>query len=148
MFTIRKQFKMEYAHQLADSYSVACQTLHGHSAILEVFLTSKDITEDSMIVDFGKIKSFVNEYIDSFDHALILKDTTPDEYVEMLKKYNDPGRIKLVPYNPTAEEMARDICQHIRKVLDVEWDKSDTVKLAVRFHETATGWAEYSEDIS
>lgn len=39
MFTIRKEFKFEMAHQLYTCYSEACKNaIHGHSYILELFL--------------------------------------------------------------------------------------------------------------
>jgi len=144
MYQIRKEFKFEYAHQLTSSFSKPCQTLHGHSAVIEVFFRSTELLEDSMVVDFGKIKSFIKEdIIDNFDHSLILHNIMDEEYIEMLKKYN--SNVIMVPYNPTAEEMAKDICQQVRAKLDLYWDKSSKVDISVKFHETATGWAEYSE---
>ena len=41
MYTLRKQFKFESAHQLYDAYSSCCKDcIHGHSYLVEVFFSS------------------------------------------------------------------------------------------------------------
>jgi len=135
MYTIRKIFKMEFAHQLFDAYSKACCNLHGHSYVCELFLTSETLDETGMVRDFKSVKDQVGEYINSWDHCTVLPDTLPKEYLECIQKYN--SKVKIVNYNPTAEAMSKDIYETIKKVIP-EVSK-------VRLHETTTGWAEYSE---
>lgn len=148
MYTIRKQFKFEMAHQLYNAYSTACsKQIHGHSYICEVFFTSSKLDETEMVIDFGKIKALINEYINSWDHCLVMPNTMPKEYLECLALYNE--NLKIVNYNPTAERMAKDMYEYISVILTNEgllhsWSNNDGIKLkAVRLHETTTGWAEY-----
>jgi len=138
MFTIRKEFKFEMAHRLMSSYSKSCQRIHGHSYILEVFLESETLNEDGMVLDFGHLKDIADDYINSWDHAIVLCQRD-NEYIN---KVGDG--IKIVSYNPTAEEMARDIYNHIKDKLS-NLENNNAVISKVRLHETRTGWAEYSK---
>jgi len=136
MYTIRKQFKFELAHQLDEAYSKCCKnTIHGHSYICEVFFSAEKLDDTGMVIDFGKIKNVIGSYMDSWDHALVIPDTMRGYYLESLRENNE--NLKIVPYNPTAENMAEDIYKSI-KAMNLPVSK-------VRLHETTTGWAEYTE---
>jgi len=135
MYTIRKTFKFEMCHQLFNAYSEDCCGQHGHSYICEIYLTSHKLDETGMVTDFKKIKDEIKDYIDSWDHCLVMPNTFPSEYLNMLSKYNK--KMKVVDYNPTAENMACEMFKTIKKQIP-ELKK-------VRLHETTTGWAEYEE---
>ena len=136
MYTIRKQFKFEMAHQLSEAFSACCsETIHGHSYVLEVFFTGFRLDSTGMIIDFGEVKDILKSYINKWDHALVMPRDMDDEYLNMLMKYNK--KIILTDYNPTAEEMAKDMYYYIKSRIH-ELSK-------VRLHETTTGWAEYWE---
>ena len=143
MFTIRKIFKVEAAHQLEEGrcFSKACSdSIHGHSYVIEVFLSAEKLDANGMVIDFGQLKELIGKYIDSWDHAIILSDKTAKSYGKDFLAKNK--KVKIVPYNPTAEEMAQNMHGYICE--DLCWPP-DYVK--VRVHETATGWAEYTEDL-
>ena len=136
MYTIRKLFRFEMAHQLSKAYSTACsEQIHGHSYVCEIFLKSDQLDETGMVVDFGEIKAKIGDYINSWDHSLVMPTDMPSEYLDMLAKYN--VKLRKVNYNPTAEAMAKDMYNTIKK------DVPQLLK--VRLHETVTGWAEYEE---
>ena len=146
MFTIRKKYTVEYAHALTDSYSIECQTIHGHSATIEVFLTTKELHETGMVIDFKKLNKFIKDsIIMPFDHVLIMPQSTDEDYLEVLCAHN--ASVMITPYNPTAENMAKDICEQVRDQLNTFWDKGPYVSIKVVFHETETGYAEYSENL-
>ncbi len=147
MFTIRKQFKFEMAHQLWDSYSAAChENLHGHSYVLELYIQSKELDHTGMVVDFGEIKDVVKDYVDQWDHSLTMPSMFPKEYLDMLAKFTKKFRI--TSYNPTAEHMSEDMFNTLSKNLnDYQKEKFGEIRwevIKVRLHETTTGWAEYS----
>lgn len=115
MFRIWKKFRFSASHQLeglpADHQ---CSRLHGHNYVIEVELSSPDLDETGFVRDFGDL-AFVKDFIDSqWDH----------------RHLND-----VVAYNPTAENMARDLYNRCRE----QWDETS----AVRVQETSTSWAEY-----
>lgn len=149
MLVIRKQFKFEMAHQLWDSYSAAChENLHGHSYVLEIYLSADSTDETGMVVDFGEVKDILKDYIDKWDHSLTMPKMFPKEYLDMLSKYTKKFRI--TEYNPTAENMAEDMYNTLNdKLNDYQLETYKKIKwylYKVRLHETTTGWAEYSEN--
>jgi len=146
MFTIRKLFRFEMAHQLAKAFSRCCSdTIHGHTYTLEVFFKSEVLDETDMVVDFGEIKQLIKEYVESWDHSLVMPGFLNPEYLNMLEKYC--ANLKIVPYNPTAEAMSRDMFYTIKELVKPIIERSNReIKLhAIRLHETQTGYAEYSE---
>jgi len=144
MFTIRKQFKFEMSHQLEKAYSSACtDCLHGHSYLCEVFFQSKDLDETGMVIDFGLVKKIIGGYINEWDHALVLPASLYDVYMKNSAFRENNTKVKKTSYNPSAEEMSRDMYKYIKKVLRAHAPHV-TLK-SIRLHETTTGWAEYSE---
>ena len=137
MFIIRKIFKFEMAHQLKTCYSACCRdAIHGHHYLLELFFKSEKLDESGMVIDFGEVKEKLKEYINSWDHAIVMPNSFDSEYIDSLKKYNK--KIKIVNYNPTAENMSNDIYDTIKKIFP-QLSK-------VRLHETDTGYSEYYEE--
>lgn len=147
MFTIRKQFKFEMAHQLKDSYSAAChENLHGHSYVLELYFISQKTDKNGMVVDFGEVKDVIGDYVNSWDHSLTMPVFFDKEYLDMLAAHTK--KMRITTYNPTAENMAKAMFEEISKMINEYQMKKDGVinwELSkVRLHETTTGWAEYT----
>jgi len=145
MYTIRKKFRVEYAHQLHDAFTKCCyETIHGHSGIVEIFFSSDELDHNDMVVDFGEVSSMIKQYlIDSLDHAIILPKTLDPEYIDCMKKFNK--KCVIVDDNPTAEYYAESIYWDVCKIIQPIIDKNDRkfVLSKVRFHETESGYAEY-----
>lgn len=147
MFTIRKKFRVEMAHQLYSSFSAAChETIHGHSYVIEIILGSKVLNKDGMVVDFGCLHSLKDMLMEEYDHALLMPADFPTAYLTMLGTFNK--KLRVVDMNPTAEWMAETIYHDVNRWLVTMRDISsvDVRVKSVRVHETETGWAEYSEE--
>ena len=147
MFTIRKQFKFEMAHQLKDSYSAAChENLHGHSYVLELYFSSNKTDQYGMVVDFGEVKDVIGDYVNSWDHSLTMPVFFDKAYLDMLATYTK--KMRITAYNPTAENMAKAMFEEITKMInDYQMKKDGAINWElskVRLHETTTGWAEYT----
>jgi len=146
MHVIRKIFKIEYAHQLHDAFTRCCyETIHGHSGVIEVFLSSDELDHNNMVIDFGEINKIIKKYIDdSFDHALIVPKTLDPEYIEVLKKFNK--KCIVIDDNPTAEHFAESMFWDIAELLEPikKLNRRVFSLFKVRFHETDTGYAEFS----
>ena len=144
-FRIRKSFTFEAAHQLETAVTAAChECIHGHSYKVEMFLASKNLNPDGMVLDFSELKGFKKLIMDQWDHGLILHANKrpwiePMLEAGILKK----GKVSFLLDNPTAEAMARVIYRSLSAYL------ADTLKVTtayvekVRVHETGSGWAEY-----
>lgn len=130
---ITKQFKMEVAHRLVSSYSKRCQSVHGHSYLMEVTLESEQLNGDGMVMDFGEVKDKMNHFFDAFDHSYIIYKN--DITLPLFKQIEGliHNRMMVVDYNPTAENMA----YHIFRAM-VE---NNLPISSVRVQETLTGWA-------
>jgi len=144
MFTIRKTYKVEYAHQLKSAYSAAChETIHGHSGMIELFFISNVLDENKMVVDFGEVSGLVKDYLmKTYDHALIIPSSFDKSYIKCLQKYNK--KLMVVDNNPTAESFCETIFWDITTMLTPIINPTRQFFLyKVRFHETDTGYAEY-----
>lgn len=137
MYTIRKVFKFEAAHRLASAYSKDCMDIHGHSYVVEVFLSAEELDENGMVVDFGLISHCLKDYFEEWDHAYIVQEEEVED--------STAARIKEMVWNanPTAENMAEQMYVEIKYLISGDDETSKLRK--VRVHETATGYAEYSE---
>lgn len=113
---VTKIVGFEMAHQLEECYSQECKNIHGHGYRLEVTFEGAVHEETGMVMDFKQIKEILKPIIDQYDHKFLTKESY--------------GK------NPTAENMAYDIFQAIRK---------KTLLISkVRLWETDTGYADVS----
>ena len=144
---IRKLFKFEGAHIVRNCTSHRCrENIHGHSYIVEVFITSDHLDHGYMVMDFSLLHR-VKLLIDSFDHSYSLWNHEPDDFKQFIYKYNH--RVAEIPVSPSAEGYALLFFYLIDRVLlhtDFRNGESGVRLRAVRVHETATGYAEASRD--
>lgn len=87
MYEIKKTFEISAAHRLALNYESKCAALHGHNWIVTVYLRAEKLNENGMILDFSEIKQKISVKL---DHKIL----------------ND-----VLDFNPTAENLARYICE-------------------------------------
>ena len=147
--TCTKTFTFDAAHRLADHPGL-CKNLHGHTYKLEV--TAEAATEgvhSDMVIDFGELSKLVKENIVSlFDHATIInacntRDTAETELHQYLIKHC--MRYILLPYKPTAENMAKFIMTALQlKVFEVFGDNLEIT--CIRLYETPTSFVEVHND--
>ena len=114
--SVTKIVKFEMGHQLTDCYSEECKSSHGHSYKLAVTFEGDVHPVTGMVMDFKQIKEILQPIINRYDHKFL----TAESY----------GK------NPTAENMALDIFDAIRR-------ETFLIK-RVRLWETDTGYAEVS----
>jgi len=138
---ITKVFHFEAAHAL-KGYHGPCRQIHGHSYELSVTLagipdTRKNSPTNGMVIDFSEIKKLVKKHIvDPLDHSLIL----PEGYPEVLPDAGSEafGKMVVVPYQPTSENLLIDMADKLKKLLP------DEITLHhLKLRETATSWAEW-----
>ncbi len=146
---IRKLFKFENAHIVRNCTSRRCsRSIHGHSYKVEVKLKSDFLDNGQMVYDFGLMKLYIKDLIDSFDHAITLWSKDNKEYIEFARKFSE--RWVELPVNPSAEQFSRVFFLMIDRVLSLMEFKNGEkeVKLhSITVHETDTGYAEcFRED--
>lgn len=101
MYYISKRMEIAGAHRLNLDYSSKCCNVHGHNWIVTVHCKSEKLNQNGMIEDFTLIKKNIS---DKLDHQYI----------------ND-----VVDFNPTAENMAKWICDQIPTCYRVEVQESE-----------------------
>ena len=139
---LTKEFSFEAAH-LLEGYDGACREIHGHS--YRLFVTVKGCPADDdtnpkcgMVMDFGVLKSIVNEEVVSrFDHALVLRET-PENHAALEAMRGTYTKIIVTPYQPTCENMVEDFARAIAAELP-----AGVELFSVKLHETATSFAEW-----
>ena len=82
MYYIKKSLEISAAHNLNLDYKSKCENIHGHNWNVTIYLKSKELDQNGMIMDFTIIKKKI---MDKMDH----------QYLN-----------KIFDFNPTAENMA------------------------------------------
>lgn len=101
MYTVIKRMEISAAHHLKLSYASKCEYPHGHNWMITVYCRSKELNADGMVVDFSQIKQAIKEKLDHQDLNEIL------------------------PFNPTAEHIAKWICDQLPTCYKVEVQESE-----------------------
>lgn len=95
MYYVSKRMEIAGAHQLKLPYESKCENLHGHNWIITVHCRAKELTTYGMVVDFKRVKDKIHGRL---DHSNI------NEIV--------------APLNPTAENMAKWICDQVTEICE------------------------------
>lgn len=144
---IRKLYRIESSHIVKKAISTRCSnSFHGHSGVVEVFFKAKDLDNARMIYDFGAMKETVGSFIDMFDHSIHISKFNTQEEIDFFKTHND--RWVYIPDNPTAETycvLFRDCINEILSKTKYTNGERGVYCSGVRYHETATGYAESEE---
>ena len=96
MYFIKKTFEISASHQLKLSYDSKCTQLHGHNWIVTIYCKARELNADGMVVDFTHLKQLIR---DRLDHANLNE---------------------ILPFNPTAENIARWICDQIPQAYRID----------------------------
>lgn len=141
---IRKLYKFENSHIVRNCSTDRCKTsIHGHSYKIEVLLESEVLDHGQMVLDFGLMKGWIKELIDSFDHAAALWEGDDPAYLEAMKTHSK--RWVQLPVSPSAEQFARVIFFMVALALKrmALANGEEGVKVhSVIVHETDTGYAQ------
>lgn len=101
MYYVSKRMEIAGAHNLTLNYESKCQNLHGHNWIITVYCKSEELDENGMVIDFKHIKNMVSEKLDH-------------QYLN-----------EIVEFNPTAENMAKWICDQVPNCYKVSVQESE-----------------------
>ena len=101
MYYVSKKVELAIAHRLNLNYPSKCTNIHGHNAQVTVYCRAKELNENGMVVDFSELKDTITRMLDH-------------------KYVND-----IVDFNPTAENLARWICEAVPNCYKVVFQESE-----------------------
>ena len=142
--TVMKQIKFCAGHRLVG-HEGKCANLHGHNYIAQIHVTGNEVDQLGRVVDFAVINRLFKGWIDdNWDHGMLLWE----EDTEAIKALNSisTSRTFLMPYNPTAENMARYLLFEVAPDLVDEVKGYDIAVSKVVIWETENSAAEVSFD--
>ena len=101
MYYLTKRLEISAAHRLTLDYPSKCCSVHGHNWIVTVHCRASELNSNGMVTDFTAIKEAV---LEQFDHKMLNE---------------------VVDFNPTAENMARYLCDLIPNCYRVDIQESE-----------------------
>ena len=135
MYSVTKRIDFCFGHRLLD-YDGICKHLHGHNAVAEIEVRTRELDSRNMVCDFNDIKRLVKGWIDTeLDHKMLLRHDDP--LVKPLQQFGEP--VYLLDSNPTVERIARLIFDHATE--------QGLPVVRVKVWETPTSSAEYRDGI-
>jgi 6-pyruvoyltetrahydropterin/6-carboxytetrahydropterin synthase len=101
MYYVTKRLEISASHSLCLDYESKCTQLHGHNWIVTVHCRAKELNANGMVTDFTHIKELV---MGRLDHANLNN---------------------VLDFNPTAENLARWICDNVEHCWRVDVQESE-----------------------
>lgn len=101
MYYITKRIEIAGSHFLELPYESKCSRIHGHNWIITIHCRARELNPQGMVADFSHIKAEITEQL---DHRCL----------------ND-----VVPFNPTAENIARWIADRVDHCYRVDVQESE-----------------------
>lgn len=139
--SIMRRIKFCAGHRLYK-HGGKCENFHGHNYVADFFVEGDKQDSVGRVIDFAELKQLCKGWLDEhWDHSFLIhaEDTNARKALEMV----EPTRFFVMPYNPTAENMARYLLEEVcPKLLSHTGGRA----VRVRIWETDESFAEASID--
>ena len=151
IYRVCKSFEIENGHMLSK-HPGRCRLPHGHSRKVELIIAADHLDGNDMVCDFKALKLAVEDYLDQYDHALMINSNDP--FLKTIPEQYTTRLIVLENEDPTTEVLARRIYKYVSDQIKAGGSYTDpngnvfslpthlTLE-RVRVSETSSSWAEY-----
>ena len=143
---IRRWVETDTGHRVPNHKS-KCRHMHGHRYRWEAELegdvvTQEGVSEEGMLMDFSDVSAILNQYVhDVVDHAFIVYEGDK-EALAALSQMGEEHRTLIVPFIPTAENLAKWAFEQVESRISSSYGNS--LKLhAFHVRETPKSWASW-----
>lgn len=138
--TIMRRIKFCAGHRLYN-HGGKCEFFHGHNYVADFYVTGDSVDSVGRLIDFAQLKKVFKTWIDEeWDHGFLLSQD--DENGIHAIKQVVPSKYYVLPYNPTAENMARYLLDHVSPKLIDACEGYDVKVTKVVIWETEDSFAE------
>lgn len=131
--TIMRRVRFCAGHRLYQ-HGGKCEFFHGHNYIADFYVSGEEVDAVGRVIDFAELKARFKGWLDEhWDHGFLLYEK--DENGITAARIVEPCKYYLLPYNPTAENMARYLLEavcptvlagtNVRAVKVVIWETED-----------------------
>jgi 6-pyruvoyltetrahydropterin/6-carboxytetrahydropterin synthase len=139
--TIMRRIKFCAGHRL-HQHGGKCEHFHGHNYVADFFVQGTGQDAVGRVVDFAELKAKCKGWIDEhWDHSFLVFEE--DENAIQALRLVKPCRLFLLPYNPTAENMAKYLLEEVSPTF---FPQGEGRVVRVRIWETDESYAEASLD--
>ena len=146
---IRRWVETDTGHSVPNQKST-CRHLHGHRYRWEAELEGevvieRGVSDEGMLMDFSDVSRILEENIhDVVDHAFVVYEGDEDAR-EALSIRGDEQRTLVVPFVPTAENLARGAFEQVEPYIKSTY--GNTLRLrAFHVRETPKSWASWNAE--
>ena len=144
MHVISKTIEFDAGHRV-PLHASKCRNPHGHRYKVEATVSGPLATTGSstgMVVDFGHLKELLqNRVHDVYDHGFIIWEGDVDMLDAFEMRYDLEWKVIIVPWHPTAENMAEAIFKDLQGGVRTLMPKCDLI--GIKVWETPTSVAAY-----
>ena len=145
--SIRRWVETDTGHRVPNHKS-KCKHIHGHRYRWEAELegdvvTEKGVSDEGMLMDFSALSRFLEENIhDVIDHAFVVFEGDDDARAA-LSMMGEAHKTLVVPFVPTAENLARWAFEQIDPHIKSSYGNSLRLR-AFHVRETPKSWASWN----
>lgn len=140
--TIMRRIKFCAGHRLMN-HGGKCEFFHGHNYVADFYVTANESDAVGRVIDFSQLKTAFKGWLDEhWDHGFLVHED--DENAINALKQVVPLKLYVLPYNPTAESMAKYLLEVVSPELCQEFDGYDVHVTKVVVWETDDSFAEAS----
>lgn len=138
--TIMRRIKFCAGHRLFQ-HGGKCEFFHGHNYVADFYVTGSETDQVGRLIDFAELKKAFKGWIDEhWDHGFLLNERD-DNAINAIRMV-EPCKYFVLPYNPTAENLARYLLDVVSPELMQEISEGGVRVSKVVIWETEESFAE------